>query len=183
MTERVEQRYCIKFFQKLGHSQSKTIHKIQQVFGEDAMGVTQIKEWFNQFKNGCISAESDLHSGRPQTAWSAAVVERVQNLVTADCRLTMREIAQEVGQNITSSKWVLVILCRIRSKLTDNELEWLLNEDPGFNTIPGNENDTNSEEEEELITQSDHNSYSEQKHESHDDCEQSLPLTIFLLGG
>jgi len=47
MTERVEQRYFIKFCHKRGDSQSETIRKIQQVFGEDAMGVTQIKEWFN----------------------------------------------------------------------------------------------------------------------------------------
>ncbi|KAJ4426407.1 hypothetical protein ANN_27221 [Periplaneta americana] len=50
MTERIEQRYCIKFCQKLGDSQSQTIRRIQQVFGEDAMGVTQIKEWFNHSK-------------------------------------------------------------------------------------------------------------------------------------
>lgn len=74
MTERVEQRYCIKFCQKLGDSQSETIRKIQQVFGEDAMGVTQIKEWFNRFKSGRASAESDQRSGRLQTARSAAVV-------------------------------------------------------------------------------------------------------------
>ena len=80
MTERVEQRYCIKFCQKLG----ETIRKIQQVFGEDAMGVTQIKEWFNRFKSGRASAESDQRSGRPQAARSAAVVERVRNLVMAD---------------------------------------------------------------------------------------------------
>ena len=42
--ERVEQRYCIKFGQKLGDSQVETIQKIQIVFGDDAMGTTQIKE-------------------------------------------------------------------------------------------------------------------------------------------
>jgi hypothetical protein len=31
----------------LGDSQNETIRKIQQVFGDDAMGVTQIKESFN----------------------------------------------------------------------------------------------------------------------------------------
>ncbi|KAJ4426501.1 hypothetical protein ANN_27315 [Periplaneta americana] len=97
MTERIEQRYCIKFCQKLGDSQSQTIRKIQQVFGEDAMGVTQIKEWFNRFKDGRTSAESEQRCGRPQTARSAAVVERVRNLVMADRRLTVREIAKEVG--------------------------------------------------------------------------------------
>jgi len=74
MTERVEQRYCIKFCQKLGDSQSEKIRKIQQVFGDDAMGVIQIKEWYNRFKSGRTSAESDQRSGRPQTARSAAVV-------------------------------------------------------------------------------------------------------------
>lgn len=96
MTERVEQRYCIKFCHKLGDSQSETIRKIQQVFGDDAMGVTQIKEWFNRFKNGRTSVESEQRSGRPQTARNAAVVERVKNLVRGDRRLTLREIAEEV---------------------------------------------------------------------------------------
>ena len=32
-------------------SLSETVHKILHVFGNNAMGVTQIKEWFNRFKN------------------------------------------------------------------------------------------------------------------------------------
>ncbi|XP_068246832.1 protein GVQW3-like [Palaemon carinicauda] len=107
MTERVKQRYCIKYCQKLGDSQSEIIPKIQQVFGEDAMGVTQIKEWFNQFKSGRASAESDQRSGRPQTARSAAVVERVRNLVMADRRSTVREIAQQIGMSKDSAHAIL----------------------------------------------------------------------------
>ena len=45
MTERLEQCYYMKFCQKLGDSQVETIRKIQTAFGDDAMGVTQIKEW------------------------------------------------------------------------------------------------------------------------------------------
>jgi len=37
MTERLEQRYCIKFCQKLGDSQAETIRKIHTVFGDDAI--------------------------------------------------------------------------------------------------------------------------------------------------
>jgi hypothetical protein len=36
MTERIEQRYCIKFCQKLGDAQVETIQQIQQAFGDDA---------------------------------------------------------------------------------------------------------------------------------------------------
>ena len=39
MTERLEQRYCIKFCQKLGDSHVETIRKIHTVFGDDAMGI------------------------------------------------------------------------------------------------------------------------------------------------
>ena len=107
MTERVEQRYRIKFCHKLGDSQSETIRKIQQVFGDDAMGVTQIKEWFNRFKNGRTSVESEQCSGRPQTARNSAVVERVKNLVRGDRRLTVREIAEEVGISKDSAHEIL----------------------------------------------------------------------------
>jgi hypothetical protein len=57
MTERLEQRYCIKFCQKLGDSQVETIWKIQRAFGEDAMGITQIKEWYNRFKDPHVGGE------------------------------------------------------------------------------------------------------------------------------
>jgi hypothetical protein len=44
MTARVEQQYCMKFCQKLDDSQVETIRKIQQVFSDDAMSITQIKK-------------------------------------------------------------------------------------------------------------------------------------------
>jgi hypothetical protein len=50
MTERLEQRHCIKFCQKLGDSQVETIRNIWRVFGNDAMRMTQIKEWFKRLK-------------------------------------------------------------------------------------------------------------------------------------
>jgi hypothetical protein len=67
-TGRLEQRYCIKFCQKLGDSQVETIWKIQRVFGDNAMGITQIKEWYNRFKDGRTSVVSDARSGRPTTS-------------------------------------------------------------------------------------------------------------------
>jgi hypothetical protein len=67
MTE-LEQWYFIKFCQKLGDSQVETIQKICSVFGNNAMGRTQIKEWYNRIKEGCTSVESDACSSRPSTS-------------------------------------------------------------------------------------------------------------------
>jgi len=54
--QRVEQRYCITFCQKLRHG-AETIWNIQQAFGYDAMGSTQINQWYNRFKDGRTSGE------------------------------------------------------------------------------------------------------------------------------
>jgi hypothetical protein len=59
--------------QKLGDSQAETIRKIQQAFGDDAMGVTQIKEWFNHFKDGHMLADSHQCSGIPSKSQNAGI--------------------------------------------------------------------------------------------------------------
>jgi hypothetical protein len=89
MTERVEQWYCIKFCQKLGDSKAETFRKIQRAFGDYAMGGTQIKEWFNRFKDGCTLADSDQRSGRPSTSQNANVIENVHFLILEDRHLTI----------------------------------------------------------------------------------------------
>jgi transposase len=119
MTERVEQRYCIKFCQKLGDSKVDTIRKIQQAFGDDAMGATQIKEWFNRFKDGRTLADSDQHSGRPSTSRNANIIENVRSLILEDRRLTVREIANEVGISIGCAHSILtedLHMCRVVAK-------------------------------------------------------------------
>jgi len=41
---------------------------LQQVYGEDSVGRTQVFDWFCRFKEGKISIESDTRSGRPSTS-------------------------------------------------------------------------------------------------------------------
>ena len=83
MTERLEQRYCIKFCQKLGDTQVETIRKIQQAFGDDAMSITRIKEWYNRFKDGSTSVDSEPRHGRPSTSRNDNVINQVR---TWSCR-------------------------------------------------------------------------------------------------
>jgi transposase len=107
MTERMEQWYCIKLCQKFGDSKAETIRKIQQAFSDDAMGVTQIKEWFNRFKDGRTLADSDHRSGRPSTSRNANVIENVRSLILEDRCFTVREIADKVGMSTGSEHSIL----------------------------------------------------------------------------
>jgi histone-lysine N-methyltransferase SETMAR len=79
-------------------------------FGDDGMGITQIKEWYNQFKDGRTSVESDARSGRPSTSRNVELIDQVQTLVMEDRRVTVRELAEDVGISIGS----------VHSILTDN---------------------------------------------------------------
>ena len=106
-TERLEQRYCIKFCQKLGDSQVEIIRKIQRVFGEDAMGITQIKEWYNRLKVGRTSVESEVRSGRLSTSRKDELIDQVRTSVMQDRRVTVRELAEEAGISTGSVHFIL----------------------------------------------------------------------------
>jgi len=63
-----EQRICIKLCFKIGKTATETYQLLQQAYGEDAMGRTQVFDWFRRFKKCRTSVESDLRSGRPSTS-------------------------------------------------------------------------------------------------------------------
>jgi histone-lysine N-methyltransferase SETMAR len=90
------------------------MRKIQRVFGEDAMGITQIKEWYNRFKYGRTSVESDARSGRPSPSRNDELIDQVRALVMQDRRVTVRELAEEVGIRTGS----------VHSILTDDLAMW-----------------------------------------------------------
>jgi len=74
----------------------ETIQKIQRVFGDDAMGITQIKKWYNRFKGGRTSVEIDACSTKHSTSQNDGLIVQVRTLVMQDHRVTVRELAAEV---------------------------------------------------------------------------------------
>jgi len=78
MTEQVDQRICIKFCFRLGHSSTETIPMIKKALGDDSMSEAQIKLWYRHFKDGQESIESDRCSGRPSTSRTPENVESIR---------------------------------------------------------------------------------------------------------
>jgi len=89
MMQRLEQWYCIKFCKKLGDTQVETTGKIQQAFGDDAMSITRIQEWYNRFKDGSTSVDSEPRHSRPSTSRNDNVINQEQTLVMQDRRITV----------------------------------------------------------------------------------------------
>jgi len=70
---------------------------LQQAYGEDCLSRTQYHGWYQRFKLGRTSIEGDPKSGRPSTSMDDYHVEKVLAVIRQNRRLTVREVAEEVG--------------------------------------------------------------------------------------
>jgi len=59
MCENTQQHICIKFCFKIGKTATETFQLLQQAYGEDAMGCTQVYDWFHRFKEGVPGAKQN----------------------------------------------------------------------------------------------------------------------------
>ena len=97
MTEKQNQRICIKFCFQLDKTSLETIQMMQKAFGNECISKTRIKEWYNRFKGGRTSVDSDSRSGRPSTTKTLDNIERVRLAIEGDRRLTVRELRNDLG--------------------------------------------------------------------------------------
>ena len=70
---------------------------MQKAFGNEFMNKTRIKEWYNRFKGGRTTVDSDSRSGRPSTTKTFDNIERVRLAIERDRRLTVRELENDLG--------------------------------------------------------------------------------------
>jgi hypothetical protein len=80
---------------------------IQKAFGNKAMGCTQVKEWFRQFKKGRKSAKSDERSGSPSTSRNQLVIDKVCFAMLDNRRIIIRELSDKVGLPFASIQSIL----------------------------------------------------------------------------
>lgn len=94
-----EQRANIKFCVALGKTFIETFQMLKTVWGDDVKRST-VHLWFKRFKEGRRSIEDDPKSGRPVTARDPDHIFRVRELVRADRRLSVRDLATMTGISI-----------------------------------------------------------------------------------
>ena len=121
MCESTEQRICIKFCFKIGKTATETYQLLQQVYGEDAMGRTQVFDWFRRSKEGRSSVQSDPRSGRPSTPRKEEMIAKVRTVVRNNRRLTVREIADD------SATFAWISSPKTTGKMTG--WDWILHHD------------------------------------------------------
>ena len=113
MTEKQDQRICIKFCFQLKKTISETIQMMQKAFGNECMSKIWIKEWYNRFKGGRTSVDSDSRSGRPSTTKTLDNIERVRLEIEGDRRLTVCELENYLGIPKTTVREILNKILRM----------------------------------------------------------------------
>ncbi|XP_050547198.1 protein GVQW3-like [Daktulosphaira vitifoliae] len=102
-----EKRVYVKFCFKLRKSSSGTFELLKQAFGDDVLSRTTFFEWFNRFKEGRTSIEDNERSVRPSTSKTNEIVALNREIIRNNRRLTIREVAEDVGISHGSCQEVL----------------------------------------------------------------------------
>jgi hypothetical protein len=97
MKDLEEQRICIKFSFKFGKTSTDTFQMLQQAYGEDCLSHTKCHEWYQCFKSGRTIIEDNPKCGWPSTSMDSYHVEKVLAVIRQNRHLTVREVAEEVG--------------------------------------------------------------------------------------
>jgi len=77
-------------------SRSEIKERLDVVYGYSSPSV---KNWFNEFQRGRTSVFDEPRPGAPKTATAEDNVRKIHDLVLADRRLNIREIAETVGMS------------------------------------------------------------------------------------
>ena len=104
----IEQRINIKFCVKLGKTVTKTLKMLRDAYGDSSMSRTRVFEWHKQFVEGREDVEDDPKSGGPSTFTTDTNIEKVQQLVPSDRRLTICVIANKVEMDEEMDYTILV---------------------------------------------------------------------------
>jgi len=107
MKDLEEQLVCVKGCFRLGKTATETWKMLQQAFGDECTSRTQCFDWYSHFKTGRTSMDEDPRSGRPSTSTDDVHINAVHDLILQNRRLTIREIAEDVGISFGSCQAIL----------------------------------------------------------------------------
>ena len=92
--DRNEKRAVIKYLTFKGLSAVEISTELNSVLGDNAPSDATIYRWIAEFQRGRKSTEDEHRSGRPVDMCTDENVQRVNDMITTDRRLTVRYVAE-----------------------------------------------------------------------------------------
>jgi len=97
--EKEQYRSVIRFLFLEGKSRSEIKERLDAMCGDSSSLMATIKNSFNEIQRGRTSVFDEPRPGALKTATTDDIVTKIHDLVLADRRLRIREIAETVGMS------------------------------------------------------------------------------------
>jgi len=110
--EKEQYRSVIRFLFLEGKLRSEIKERLDVVYSSPSMAT--VKNWFNEFQRGRTSDFNEPRPGAPKTATTEDNVTKIHDLVLADRRLKMCEIAETVGMSKDRVGHILHVILGMR---------------------------------------------------------------------
>lgn len=95
--EKEQYRSVIRFLFLEGKTRIEIKERLDAVYGDSSPSMATVKNWFNEFARGRTSVFDEPRPGAPKTAATEENIKKIHDLVLADRRLKVRELAETVG--------------------------------------------------------------------------------------
>lgn len=95
--EKEQYRSVIRFLFLDGKTCEEIKAKLDAVYGDPSPSMTTVRYWFNEFKRGRTSVFDEERPGRPADVVTEEIIEKVHDMILADRRTKVREVAKAVG--------------------------------------------------------------------------------------
>ena len=93
----MEQRAVIKFHAKLGKKASETFGFMQQVYGDDCLSRASVFLWHKRFLEGRERLEDDYREGRPISARTPEMIEKVCEFIANDPNASLKMMEEALN--------------------------------------------------------------------------------------
>ena len=93
---KVEVRSVIRFLHAKGKGPTEIHRELVSVYGDGVMTRKQVSVWCTAFSEGRTNVEDEPRSGRPCSSSTDDNIAQVNNLIRADRRCKVRDIAFEL---------------------------------------------------------------------------------------
>ena len=103
----IEQRAVIRYLMRKNKTGQEIFDELKTAYGDDGLAFSTVKSWMTKFRAGRDSFENEQQPRPTATVTTDEIIDKIKNLVVADRRLKIREIAAEVGISTERVHFVL----------------------------------------------------------------------------
>lgn len=112
----IEQRIIIKFLTRERVKPSEIFQRLTAQFGDQTLSRTRVFAWHKEFQEGRERVENEEHDRRPRSSITDENIQAVRDILEDDRRVTVSEIAEQVGVSYGSCQTIITEHLGLRKK-------------------------------------------------------------------